>query len=159
MNPSLVIPSVLGEFPSLRGRVDETYKEHPQVYLFLHLMCNKLLLTSILQFLFGNEALHAAMGITEEKFRCNTSVFSDSPEDWGDLLSTWGYSFSFLFLPSSLIYSFPSHSYLAHKLGADPTHNPMLYTIPTLAPTALKRKIYEVSFEQFGSPQSFVTPG
>ena len=79
------------------------------------------------------------MGITEDKFRCNTAVFSDSPEDWGDLLSTWGY--------------------LAHKLGADPTHNPMLYTVPTLAPTALKRKIYEVVFEQFGSPQTFVTPG
>uniref|UniRef100_A0A7S4NYM6 C2 domain-containing protein n=1 Tax=Paramoeba aestuarina TaxID=180227 RepID=A0A7S4NYM6_9EUKA len=120
MNPSLVIPAVSAEFPSLQGRINESYKEHPQ-------------------FLFGNEALHAAVGITDDsKYRCNTAVFSDAPEDWGDLLATWGY--------------------LCHKLGANPAYNPVLYTIPTLAPTSLKRKIYEVVFEQFASPQSFVTP-
>ena len=56
--------------------------------------------------------------------RCNTAVFSDAPSDWGDLLTMWGY--------------------MIHKLGADTTNHPILMTVPTLAPTALKREMYEV---------------
>jgi actin-related protein len=77
----------------------------------------------------GSEVLHAA---TEKLFsRVNTQVFQDTPQNWDDLETLWGYVFE--------------------SLGALPEEHAVLVTEPFQAPKKLRAQMTEIFFEKFHS--------